>query len=99
MSIRQKLSYLRSLLVTAPLIFLYTGIMGTISLASSLFDPHGRAQHACSRLWARMILWTSLVRFRTTGLENIRPGVPYVLCLNHQSHMDIPIVLAALPFQ
>ena len=29
----------------------------------------------------------------------IRPGVPYVLCVNHQSHMDIPIVLAALPIQ
>ena len=46
-----------------------------------------------------MILWTSRVRPRVTGLENVKAGVPYVLCVNHQSHMDIPIILAALPFQ
>jgi len=99
MSLGKKLGYARSLLVTAPLILLYTAIMGTISVASSLVDRRGRAQHGCSRLWARLILWTSLVRIRASGLENIKPGVPYVLCMNHQSHMDIPIILAALPFQ
>jgi 1-acyl-sn-glycerol-3-phosphate acyltransferase len=50
-------------------------------------------------MWARLILWTSRVRIRVTGLDNIKPGTPYVLCVNHQSHMDIPIILAALPFQ
>src|SRR6185436_5082010 len=99
MSLWDRLGYARSLLITAPLIFLYTGIMGSISVISSLIDSRGRVQHACSRIWARMILWTSRVRIRVTGLENIKPGVPYVLCFNHQSHMDIPIVLAALPFQ
>lgn len=99
MTARDKLGYARSLLITGPLIFLYTGIMGSISVASSLLDSRGRVQHACARTWSRMILWTSRVRLRVSGLENIRPGVPYVLCVNHQSHMDIPIVLAALPFQ
>jgi 1-acyl-sn-glycerol-3-phosphate acyltransferase len=46
-----------------------------------------------------MILWTSRVRLRVSGLENVEAGKSYVLCVNHQSHMDIPIVLAALPFQ
>ena len=99
MSARDRLGYARSLLITAPLIFLYTGVMGSISIASSLLDSRGRIQHACARTWSRMILWTSRVRLRVTGLENIKPGVPYVICINHQSHMDIPIVLAALPFQ
>jgi 1-acyl-sn-glycerol-3-phosphate acyltransferase len=44
-----------------------------------------------------MILWTSRVRLRVSGVENLRAGVGYVVCVNHQSHMDIPIVLAALP--
>src|SRR5438552_4508458 len=95
----EKLSYARSLLITAPLIFLYTAIMGTISVSSSLIDSRGRIQHGCSRLWARMILWTSRVRVRVSGAENVKPGRPYVLCANHQSHMDIPILLAGLPFQ
>jgi 1-acyl-sn-glycerol-3-phosphate acyltransferase len=98
-SLAHKLGYARSLFVTAPLIFLYTGIMGSLSVASSLIDSTGRIQHACSRLWSRMILWTSRVRYRVEGAENIKAGVPYVLCVNHQSHMDIPILLAALPFR
>jgi 1-acyl-sn-glycerol-3-phosphate acyltransferase len=98
-SLLTKLSYARSIVITAPLIFLYTAIMGSISVASSVFDSRGRVQHSCARIWSRMILWTSRVRIRVAGLENIKPGIPYVLCVNHQSHMDIPIVLAALPFQ
>ena len=94
-----KLSYARSLLITAPLIFLYTAIMGSISVASSVIDSTGRIQHGCSRIWARMILWTSRVRLRVSGVENLKIGCPYILCVNHQSHMDIPILLAGLPFQ
>src|SRR2546428_13383607 len=99
MRLREKLGYSRSLLITAPLIFLFARSRGSLSVASSIIDSRGRIQHACSRIWARMILWTSRVRIRVTGLENIRSDVPYVLCFNHQSHMDIPIVLAAMPFQ
>jgi 1-acyl-sn-glycerol-3-phosphate acyltransferase len=99
MSLRDRLGYARSLLITAPLIFLYTGIMGSLSVASSLIDSRGRFQHGCARMWSRMILWTSRVRLRVRGLENLETGMPYVLCVNHQSHMDIPIILAALPIQ
>jgi len=99
MGLRERVSYARSLLVTAPLIFLYTGIMGSISVASSIIDARGRMQQGCARIWARLILWTSGIGVRLTGLENSRRGTPYVLCVNHQSHMDIPIILATLPFQ
>src|SRR5262245_46065296 len=98
-SFGERLSYARSLLITAPLIFLYTAVMGSISVFTSLFDSHGTMQHACSRIWSRMILWTSRVRLQVSGMENIKPGVPYVLCVNHQSHMDIPIVLVGVPVQ
>jgi len=96
---RDRVSSFRSLLITAPLICIYTAIMGTISVASSLVDSTGRMQHGCARIWSRLILWTSGVRLTVKGLNNIKPGVPCVFCVNHQSHMDIPIVLVALPVQ
>ena len=99
MFFREKLGYARSLVITAPLIFLYTAVMGTISVASSLVDAQGRAQHGCARIWARMILWTCGIKLHVSGLEHLVEGTAYVFCCNHQSHMDIPIALAALPFQ
>lgn len=96
---RSRLSYVRSLLVTAPLIGIYTAVMGSISVVSSAVDSTGRMQHACARIWSRMILWTARVRLTVRGVENIRPGQSVVFCVNHQSHMDIPIVLVALPVQ
>ena len=96
---RDRLSFLRSLLITTPLICIYTAVMGSISVASSLVDSSGRMQHGCARIWSRMILWTAGVRVSVQGLNHIQPGVPCVFCVNHQSHMDIPIVLVSLPVQ
>src|SRR5215813_15475697 len=73
--------------------------MGTISVASSFFDSTGKMQHGCARIWSRMILWTAGVRVTTSGLNHIPVAGSCVFCVNHQSHMDIPIVLVALPLQ
>jgi 1-acyl-sn-glycerol-3-phosphate acyltransferase len=93
----ERLSYARSLFVTAPLVFIATGVMGSLSLASSLFDRSGRIQHACARLWARMILAICRIRLRVYGDPSLYDDVSCVFFVNHQSHVDIPIVLAALP--
>ena len=93
------LSYIRSLLITDPIIILATIIMGSISLLTSLFDPDGRAQHQISRVWSRMLLTVSGVKMQVEGLEKIDPGVTYVFVANHRSFMDIPVLLAYLPLQ
>jgi 1-acyl-sn-glycerol-3-phosphate acyltransferase len=93
----ERLSYARSLFVTAPLVFVATGVMGSLSLISSLFDASGRIQHACARLWARMILVICRIQLKVCGNPDLHHDVPYVFFVNHQSHVDIPIVLAALP--
>jgi 1-acyl-sn-glycerol-3-phosphate acyltransferase len=95
----ESLSYLRSLLITNNLIYLYTAVMGTLSLGGSLFDSHGRWQHACARLWSRLILKTSRIRVTVEGLEHAGRGRPMIFCVNHQSSMDIPVLLVNLPFQ
>ena len=93
------LSYVRSLLITDPIIILATIIMGSISLLTSLFDSDGRIQHQISRVWSRMLLMVSGVKMQVVGLENIDPHSTYVFVANHRSFMDIPVLLAYLPLQ
>jgi 1-acyl-sn-glycerol-3-phosphate acyltransferase len=93
------LSYLRSLVFTNNLIFLYTAVLATVSVLGSIFDPHGRWQHGVARLWSRLILKTSGVRVRVEGMENLNPRETVIFCVNHPSAMDIPILLATIPVQ
>ncbi len=97
--VRYFLSYLRSLFFTNVLIYLYTVACGTLSLAGSLFDAHGRWQHACARLWSWLILKTSGIRVTVEGLENAKSNQPAIYCANHPSAMDIPILFVNLPLQ
>jgi 1-acyl-sn-glycerol-3-phosphate acyltransferase len=97
--VKEFLSYLRSLLITNNLIYLYTAVMGTLSLGGSLFDSGGRWQHGCARVWSWLILKTSGIRVSVEGIEHVKLGAPAIFCVNHQSSMDIPVMLASLPFQ
>ena len=93
----ERLSYARSLFLTVPLIFIVTGVMGSLSLAASLIDSSGRLQHSCARFWARLVLAFCGVRLRVSGIASIHADEVYVFFVNHQSHIDIPVVIAALP--
>jgi len=93
------LSYIRSLLITDPIIIVATIIMGSISLIASLFDSKGTVQHQISRIWSRMLLKVSGVKMRIEGLEKIDPAGSYVFVANHRSLMDTPVVLAHIPLQ
>jgi len=92
-------AFLRSLFFTDPLIYLYTIVMGFISMLGSVWDSTGRFQHGCARIWARLILSTSGIRVRVEGLENFEPGRAYIFCSNHLSLMDIPLTFGYLPVE
>ena len=81
------------------LVFLYTGVMGTLSLIASLFDGSGRVQHWFARAWSWMMLKTGCIRVQATGLEHIHPDQPAVYVANHLSAADIPVLYATLPMQ
>jgi 1-acyl-sn-glycerol-3-phosphate acyltransferase len=93
------LSCLRSYFIFAPLIYLYTAIMGSLSLLSSFVDRDGRMQHWFARAWSRMILRTAFVRVKIEGLEHIDPSQAAVYAANHLSALDIPVLYASLPTQ
>lgn len=93
------LSRLRSYLIFDPLVWLYTIILGTLSLLCSLFDRSGTIQHGFARLWARMIIATIGAPVTVEGLEKIDPTKARVYVVNHLSALDIPVLYAKLPFQ
>ena len=89
----------RTVFYLIPVVSLYTVVLGTASLFSSLVDATGDFGHRCARAWAWLILKTTGVRVRVSGLEHLDPTRSYVVAANHQSIYDIPIVFAALPLQ
>jgi 1-acyl-sn-glycerol-3-phosphate acyltransferase len=93
------LSRLRSYFVYVPLVYLYTLVLGILSLLWSLFDKSGRVQHGFARQWSRMILKTGFVPVHVEGLENIDPAHPAVYAANHLSALDIPVLYASVPGQ
>jgi ABC-type Na+ efflux pump permease subunit len=76
--IRHLGSRLRSYFLWTPLIWLYTLVLGIISLIVSLFDPTGERQQAIARLWSRMILGTAGARVNVEGLDRVDTSKPQV---------------------
>ena len=68
-----------------PIISVYTIVLGTVSLVSTLFDARGDFGHRCARAWSSLILGTSRVRVHVSGLEHLDPARSYVFAANHQS--------------
>ncbi len=89
----------RTVFYLIPAVSIYTVVLGTTSLLSTLFDRTGNFAHRCARAWARLILKTTGVRVTVSGLEHLEPGRSYVFAANHQSIYDIPIVFTSIPFQ
>jgi 1-acyl-sn-glycerol-3-phosphate acyltransferase len=82
-----------------PTIAVYTIVLGTLSLGSTLLGGHGHFAHRCARWWSWLILATTGVRVRVEGLSQLTPDATYVFVANHQSIYDIPVLFASLPFQ
>jgi 1-acyl-sn-glycerol-3-phosphate acyltransferase len=89
----------RTVFFLIPVIGVYTIVLGTISILSSLWDRSGDTGHWCARTWSSWILKTTGVRVEVSGLERLDPRRSYVLAANHQSIYDIPILFASLPLQ
>lgn len=76
------------LVVTVPLALL-TIVLGAI-------DPQGKWVYRINQLWTWLILRLGGVSLRVRGSENIDPGEPYIFMANHQSNVDIPVLIQSL---
>jgi 1-acyl-sn-glycerol-3-phosphate acyltransferase len=93
------LSRWRTNVLNIPVMTLVTVICGSISIAVSLVDKHGRAQHRIARFWARSLVFFAGCSLKVYGRENLYKNPVAVYASNHTSYMDTPVVFAALPFQ
>jgi 1-acyl-sn-glycerol-3-phosphate acyltransferase len=89
----------RTVFYLIPAISLYTIVLGTLSIGSSLFERRGYFAHWCARTWSRLILLTTGVHVDVRGLDRLVHGRTYVFVSNHQSIYDIPILFWSLPYQ
>jgi 1-acyl-sn-glycerol-3-phosphate acyltransferase len=89
----------RTVFFLIPAISVYTVVLGSLSIASSLFDSSGDVGHKCARAWAWLVLRTTGVRVTVVGVDKLNPARSYILAANHQSIYDIPIVFASVPLQ
>jgi 1-acyl-sn-glycerol-3-phosphate acyltransferase len=62
-----------------------------------LFDRYGKHVYGITRLWTWMILMIGGVGLKVTGLSHIDPKRQYIFMVNHQSHIDIPVLIQSLP--
>ena len=93
------LSRLRSYFIFDPLIWIYTVVLGIISIPVSLFGEKGRILHGFARFWSELIMKTISSPVTVTGLEELDASRPYVYAVNHASALDIPVLYVYLPFQ
>jgi 1-acyl-sn-glycerol-3-phosphate acyltransferase len=91
------LTRLRSYFVFVPVVYFYTGVLGTLALIASLLNGTSAVLHWFARTWATIILKTIGIRMRVVGLEQLA-GIPHaVYAANHLSALDIPVLYSSLP--
>jgi 1-acyl-sn-glycerol-3-phosphate acyltransferase len=93
------LSRLRSYFILAPLIWMYTVVMGIVSIPVSLLGDRERILHGFARFWSWLIMKTISSPVKVIGLEQIDTSKPYLYAVNHASALDIPVLYVYLPFQ
>lgn len=93
------LSRLRSYFVFDPLIWMYTIVLGIISIPVSLSSEKERILHGFARFWSKLIITTIGSPVAVVGLDKLDLSKPYIYAVNHASALDIPVLYAYLPFQ
>ena len=70
-------------------------VISILSLA--LFDRQGKLAYTLARFWSWAILRIGGIRLRVQGLERLDAKRQYIFMANHQSNIDMPALVQALP--
>jgi 1-acyl-sn-glycerol-3-phosphate acyltransferase len=79
---------------------LITVLLSLVTILFGLFEAHGKRIYGINRLWTWLILRVGGISLKVEGLDNLDPQRQYIFIVNHQSNIDIPVLVQALrPFQ
>jgi 1-acyl-sn-glycerol-3-phosphate acyltransferase len=68
-----------------------------VTFLFGLFDPHGKHVYFVTRLWSWTVLAIAGVTLRVCGLSRLDARQQYLFMVNHQSNIDIPVLVRSLP--
>jgi len=78
------------------LFLVITILLAAATIVLGPFDPHGKRAYRINQFWTWLILRLAGVHLNVTGLQNIEPDKPYIFMVNHQSNIDIPVLIESL---
>jgi 1-acyl-sn-glycerol-3-phosphate acyltransferase len=78
------------------LVLLITSVLASIIILLGIFDPHGKQVYRINQLWTWLVLRIARISLTVRGLENLDPSEQYVFMVNHQSNIDIPVLVESL---
>jgi 1-acyl-sn-glycerol-3-phosphate acyltransferase len=88
---------LRIAVITNPIAAFAVFGMGVTTAVSHLIDRSGRTGHWVAALWSKFLIKMAGVKLRVAGAERMPLSGRVLLVSNHQSMMDIPVLIASLP--
>lgn len=71
-------------------------VLGGVALVAGIIYPSRRIMAVCSVLWSESILLMAGVRLKIRGLKRVSDSTTRFFMGNHQSALDIPIMIVAL---
>src|SRR4029434_3642881 len=77
-------------------IALITVLLALLMIVFGFLDPYGKHVYRISQLWAWLVLRVAGISIKIDGLKHIDPSQKYVFMVNHQSNIDIPVLVQTL---
>ena len=85
------------IVLLVPVVVIATLVLGLLAIAACLVRPGGAWLMPLARLWSRLVLTSSGVRWEARSESGLDPARPAVYAANHQSLFDIPVLVLAMP--
>lgn len=70
--------------------------LALLTILLGFFDPDGKRVYRINQFWTWLLLRLGGITLKIAGEKNIDAGRSYIFMVNHQSNVDIPVLVQAL---